>query len=400
MKKFGARLILCCVVALISPYFSLDYNGTAEAKVEFREGSIEFLLATEQSTVPESEMKDDIANSYFLGDECPVPLDEKVWSDSDCLEAIDSHFIDKPAYVVNFPGMISRGGWFTYRDMFEQHANDRKLVAEALANPECRLLEGPMRLNLRDTCNADAFSRYARMANLCYFATTNNWFKPDDFFRGKSRYQQNLNGMEDFDSYRERRYDDLEKYYSWRNALRKSALLDVWLESSNKCKTDFLSPHEELSAQEPQRLLHYDLEEIAARLGDERMLFASQGSTGWYGDKHYQRSKYKLHAWQNQIHTAIGGIGTLISTAKRPDAIASAAWGIVGMRKAGYEADLERIVSKLCQSRSLQDEEDVKECSTAYQHARSLVDPTEMDVFRALDEIKETALGLGLFQVP
>lgn len=386
MKRFATPAAVVCLGFL---FFPIVCNSQAK---ELSASSVDQLDQKGEFTV-------DTSNRLVLEDECPDWLNDSVSSDTKCLGAIERYFLDKAVYTLTFPGMVPKQASFTYRTMFNSHESDKKLVSKVLVDPECQLLRGPMRMDLRDQCNAQELFRYNQFANLCHDAREMNWFEPDDRFQGKSRYQQNSGGIEDFESAIEGGNKALDSYYSYRNSLRERVLRDVWLVSQDLCPADFLSPHEWSKTRTKPMEPHRALTEIAARLGDEQTLFADQGCIMVdFGDKAYRQSKGELHAWQGHMVTAIGGIGVVFGTSDRITAIVAAAHGIVGMKEAGYEADIEQIVRRLCGSGYIASRDEAKDCATAYQKAKLHLDPIDLQVFSTLDEIRDTAIELDLYQ--
>ena len=333
------------------------------------------------------------SSPLVLGDECPEWLDDSVRSDTKCLDAIEGYLLDKAVYTLRFPGMLPKQASFTFRTMFDSYEKDKKLATDALVDQECQLLSGPMRMDLRDRCNAKALFRYGEYVFSCYAAREMNWFVPGPVFQGKSRYQKYSGGIEELERAREEGDERLEQYYSNRNGLREHVLRDIWLESRGWCPIDSHLPQEWTKA-------HQDLKEIVARLGDEKTLFQPLGGGigPGFGDEAYWKSKRELYPWQGHMITAIGGGGTAFPTTDPTLAIISAARGILGMRKAGYEPAIEEIVKDLCGNSNLAGLDIASDCATAYQNAKLQLDPIDLQEFHALDEIKETALKLDLYQ--
>ena len=383
MKSSVAPTAVVCLGVL---FFSIVYESHGE---EVGTSSVDQLDQ-------EGEASMDSSSRLVLGDECPEWLDDSVRSDTKCLAAVEHYFLDKAVYTLTFPGMVPKQASFTFRTMFDSYESDKKLVADALVEPECQLLSGPMRMDLRDRCNAEALFRYNRFVTLCYVARGINWFEPDSL--GKSRYQRYSGGTEELESARDEGDERLELYYSDRNDLREFVLRDVWLESSGLCPTDSHLPQERTKA-------HQGLKEIVARLGDEKTLFPPLGGGigPGFGDEAYWKSKRELYTWQGHMINAIGGGGTAFPTTDPTLAIVSAARGILGMRKAGYEPAVEEIVKDLCGSSKFARLEKARgdiprDCATAYQNAKLHLDPIDLQEFHALDEIKETAIKLDLYQ--
>lgn len=344
----------------------------------------------------EGEITVDTSNRLVLGDECPEWLDESVRSDKKCLDAVEHYWLDKAVYTLTFPGMVPKQASFTFRTMFDSYESDKKLATDALVDPECQLLSGPIRMDLRNRCNAEALFRYREYLTLCYVVSEMNWFVPGSFSPSKSRYQQSSGGIEELESAREEGGERLEQYYSDRNIGRELVLRDIWLESRGWCPIDSHLPQEWTKT-------HHHLEEIAARLGYEKTLFPPQGDRIGLRDEAYRKSKRELFAWQRHMITAIGGPGTAFPTTDPTLAIVSAARGILGMRKAGYEPAIEEIVKDLCGSSNFAGLDKARgdiarDCATAYQNAKLHLDPIDLQEFHALDEIKETAIKLDLYQ--
>ena len=94
--------------------------------------------------------------------------------------------------------MVPMKSTFTYGEMFYGQMRDRELVVDVLLRPDFQLLEGPIRINLRETCNAEAFGRYARLTELCHTASEGGrWFDPW-LESSKSPYLNKMDEMGDF----------------------------------------------------------------------------------------------------------------------------------------------------------------------------------------------------------
>ena len=55
----------------------------------------------------------------------------------------------------------------TWCQVYADPAAMRRIVADALRNPECRVAEGQVRLDLREVCAADAIARLAILQQQC-----------------------------------------------------------------------------------------------------------------------------------------------------------------------------------------------------------------------------------------
>ncbi len=174
MKKVVASVLICVIGVGILVALGLRLASIGVASTEGLEsvsaqadvhGEVVDQVEFEPVQLVDSEKP--MASPLYLGHDCPDILDDDVRSDEGCLDAIERDLMDTAAYVVEHPYMVDREGPFTYRTMFDSLQQDRELVLEALARPECRLLDGPIRMDLKKTCNADAFYRLAVLTELC-----------------------------------------------------------------------------------------------------------------------------------------------------------------------------------------------------------------------------------------
>lgn len=92
---------------------------------------------------------------------CEDPLG--VLSDK-CLQSLDTYFVDQH-FAWN--GL----DWFlvpmTYRRIFADPDGDREKVLAALDRAACRLEEGQIRWDLKESCNAESFANYANFIHFC-----------------------------------------------------------------------------------------------------------------------------------------------------------------------------------------------------------------------------------------
>lgn len=372
------------------------------------------------------EMESSPNSPLFLGDECPEPLDQSTNSNTECLEAIDQHFRNAAAYTIEHFGMISKESSFSYGEMFDDHKNDRELVVDALQRPECRLLEGPIRLDLREICNADAFERFALLAELCHTATGGNkWFNP--LLKGsKSAFQLKIDALGDFKSNPANSQGNLDLYHSQLNEIREEVLKDVWLGSMcpPHITRDLLFAHEVSSSlvelaewwnegtievrnnqltkynlpssvmESLQWAPHERLAEISVRLGDARLVFDDSLISLLSGSNDYRNSKRSLYQWMEQLKEALE-----LKDSARSESISLAARGMAGMRESGFDADVAEIARFYCETEDLQGKKFViQDCATSFVDAESLLDTANWKALRMLDEIASKALDQGIFQ--
>lgn len=377
------------------------------------------LVKLEESESPSNSM-------LFLGDECLDPLEQSSLSSADCLNALDQHFRNEAAYTIEYFGMVPKKSSFTYGEMFDEQRNDRELVVDALRRPECRLLEGPIRLDLRETCNADAFERYALLTELCHTATGGSkWFDP--WLKGsKSPYRHKMDELGDFNSNPAKWQDDVDLYHSQLNELREKVLKDVWF--GTKCPSDtsgnWLFPYEvspslvellrwwnegtvEVRKSQltnynlPSNVIdqlqwapHERLAEIAVRLGDTRLVFYDSHISLLSGSNEYRNSKRSLYLWMEQLFEALE-----VRHSSRGESISLVARGLVGMRESGFEANVAEMARFLCETEDSQVATNVVEdCASAFRNAESMFDTADWKSLRALDEIASKAVDQGLFQ--
>ena len=82
----------------------------------------------------------------------------------ECLQSLDTYFLDNQFAWNGFD-------WFlvpmTYRRVFADPDGDRKKVFVALDRPECRLEEGKIRWDLKESCNGESFANYANFIHFC-----------------------------------------------------------------------------------------------------------------------------------------------------------------------------------------------------------------------------------------
>ena len=140
-----------------------------------------------------------------------------------------------------------------------------------------------------------------------------------------------------------------------------------------------------------QRFRYQPLLVIAARLGDDRLILGDSHVYHISGSGFYQ-SRAELFPWIEQFREA-----SMVTYVDRPDSLQHAAQGLVGMRKAGFEADIDEIAESLCVVPPDQREK-VEDCASAIRKAELLLDKDSTEELRVLDEIEEAAIRLGVYQ--
>lgn len=422
---------VCLGVLLVLYLERADVGLTDETKRQTERGGeslsrSEMPSETAQQPTPKKESKNLPSSPLFLGDECPEPLSREVLLDAECLTAINRHFRSKPAYTIEYFGMSPMESTFTYGEMFDGHVRDRELVVEALLRPECRLLEGPIRLDLRESCNAEAFGRYALLTELCHTASKGGrWFEPW-LESSKSPYLNKMDEIGDFASNSDKWQGSADAYHTQVSELREEVLRDVWLGSAcpSHDSTDRLIYSQENPSYEelatwwnreaidvrenqlakynlPQRVRErlawapYErLAEIAVRLGDARLIFDDSLISLLSGTNDYRNSKRSLFLWMQQLDRAVS-----VRESSRIESISLAARGLAGLRESGFDPDVAEVARFLCETVDSQEEVVViKDCVSAFRDAESLLDTADWKALRMLDEIVSEALDQGFYQ--
>lgn len=331
--------------------------------------------------------------SLLLGEACGEQLDENALSDEKCLDALESHFMDEPVYTLYLFGMTPQPSPYTFRQVFDSYNRDRELVIETLTHPECRLLEGPIRMDLRKTCNADAVFRYVHFANLCMDHVEFELVRTANFRTNEYRYEANLTLLEELKTedppsgYQGEWDGGLANYYTERNRMREEILREAWLDSNAKC-TSFVW---DLDLSE--------VREVAGRLGFEQFFVVDENALSnrlWtigYRDDLFLESTESMFRWKTQLDAANW---SQYSRDAAPG-LAAAARGLAGMRNAGYETDVEEVIMRFCGRDRTDDGKGFSECAKALTEAEEMLDPTDVDSLRMLDELTSEALRLGLY---
>lgn len=82
----------------------------------------------------------------------------------ECLRSLDAYFLDKPFVWREFDWLPVP---MSYRRIFADPIGDSAKVLAALEKPECRLEEGEIRWDLRETCHAESIANYANLLKFC-----------------------------------------------------------------------------------------------------------------------------------------------------------------------------------------------------------------------------------------
>ena len=377
----------------------------------------------------------DASRLVFIGD-CPEILDLSVVQNQECMDAVEQQFLERATYILEFVGMVPRNGRFSFQETLDNVESDRELVIEALSRPECQLLDGPIRLELREMCNAEAIFRYSHFAAICNEAK--RWERVLEIrhrpFIGemRSHYEDSLrwyrskvdDALKDTSKFRPNDLEPVEKYYDERNKYRENLLKDMWLTSTGKCpqirseqnwnEADIDLPRSKTLdwwIEEPaeERLIS-NLRKVAARLGFERELLskacrfqgkiAGRHTRGGCLGKEYEDSRLSLHPWSEDIAEGIDSYSIVVLKEmlpgfKRASGLILVSRGLASMENSGFEADIEWVTKFLCQDRLLANKED---CQAAIERAEKYFDATNMGALRILDRIAAKAIELNLYR--
>ncbi len=466
MKRLVAIVLVCLIGAgiLVVGVKLLDVTDGKTPSHDIESVS----LLSESSVVERLEFEpihhdyseEPLASPLYLGHECPDLLSDEVRSDERCMDAIERDLMGKAAYVVEEPYMVPREGQFTYRTMFDNFQRDRELALEALARPECRLLDGPIRTDLKETCNAEAFYRLAVLKELCSSAKEiRTYFKPreDDLakfeflrreypvefnrllaqsermdfqhldelvqelsskygndvsFYTLSKYESNFKTWEDRKDEKpprtsQREWDENEGwYYAWRNRTRRLVLRSVWLDSSGMCPMDLVDwqlpkGSQDTVSEELQNWWNDSKENLWKK--HPFMEIAAR-----LGFEHLTFTRYRftdIHG--SDFSKSVSemypwrmqlGHSLLFSGRDLAEQVFGAAHGFVGMRRDGFEPDFESWVRNRCSLDTIELERGFDDCAAAIRKAEAMLDASAIEELRVLDEIEQVALKLGLYQ--
>ena len=161
----GAGILIC--TALVWIHQCSEMNG--------RESAVTSTNVSE----PDSALKGDTSNRGVLhsatsqigiekkGDLLRVCPDPQADLSMECRLTLDGLFLDRPlgtySEFVAFPNPL------TYRQIFTDPTSDRELVLEALQHKDCRLQEGDLCFDLKESCHGEAFAKFASFVDACDF---------------------------------------------------------------------------------------------------------------------------------------------------------------------------------------------------------------------------------------
>ena len=167
----GVAVVVLLMMGWIVSRTWLGSQSKAESpepssNAETSPSQVEDLHHVAQVSIVEESASDEQVDIFDLLEACPELYGE---FSEECLKALDAYFTKKPLVHmalswVEFPDAL------TYATIFADPAGDRKRVFAALENPECRLEEGKrIRVDLKETCDAEAFSRFSKFLEICEY---------------------------------------------------------------------------------------------------------------------------------------------------------------------------------------------------------------------------------------
>ena len=85
------------------------------------------------------------------------------------MAALEARYADEAAGLryISMPPPFPPSTSITWREVYADPAATRRIVADALRNPECRVPEGQVRPDLGEVCAADAMTRFAILQQQC-----------------------------------------------------------------------------------------------------------------------------------------------------------------------------------------------------------------------------------------
>lgn len=408
-------LVVCCLVALlVLLWFLLGTN-----QQEQLEENVEAVkIAVEPSTISNYDFNNQsLSNAskdsaqYSLADAltqvCPdLQSDLSV----ECKLALDEIFWDKP--LGDYSEFVSVPNPLTYRRIFTDPPSDRALVVEALQHRECRLQEGDLRLDLKESCHGEAFAKFASFMKFCDSKENRGyeieWFKQHPNHDGKSRFQLEMDHIE---QYREIEPDG---YFGMRNSIWSDVLESRWLH--DKCLHYDMSQlrirpeSKEFSQLEliSLGLVHVQALEPATTLS----MMAARFGVGWsfgvevlvgpvgLGSRDsYGKYLYEHHPWIPKLNEA------LVPYYGRDQRLRASIEVIKSLQDIGWELNLDKLVIGVCGNETysrVYEHSALKlppseSCSEALEQLNAEIPQSDFRELKILEEFERLALKHGVY---
>ena len=129
----------------------------------------------------------------------------------DCMAALEARYVDRPGQLRRFSmPPFPPGTPITWRQVYADPAATRRIVADALRNPQCRVAEGQVRLDLREVCAADAITRLAILQQQCGVILEDTTDSTAQWLRESALSRLENDASLDSDEYHRRRTEEDE----------------------------------------------------------------------------------------------------------------------------------------------------------------------------------------------
>lgn len=169
--RLGLWIAVSAIVGLTTIFLFLHWHsdepGAVLDEANQQSGSVKVVHQ------PAKSVEGELPNGIGVGsasnlkvhpsDVCERPLREL---SEECLESLDTYFMEKPFVWNDFDWLPLP---LTYQRIFADPATDRSNVLSALKKPECRLEEGEVRWDLKESCHAESFTNYANFLYFCQY---------------------------------------------------------------------------------------------------------------------------------------------------------------------------------------------------------------------------------------
>ena len=341
---------------------------------------------------------------------CPDPQSDL---SPDCWQRLDQLLWDKPLGVHSEFLLLPTS--LTYRRIYADPANDRNLVLQAIQREECRLENGNYRLDYREQCNAESFVNFASFLAACESNEDKNyqyeWFEPHQIHKGKTRFQLELDHIEQY------RTVDPDGFDRARNEIWLDALESRWRE--RQCLDHDMSVFRigsDVEEREPLSLISLKwIEEQSHRPASTLVLIAARlGGAGILPQYIFENHLAGSARWVvlNYLEEHDPWVGklteSLIPFLTRSKRMHAAIEAIVALQEKGWEIDLEKLVTRVCQDESItrvyeaRDERlpSASSCREAIGQLSASIPQSNFRELKVLDEFERIALELGVYDPP
>ena len=338
---------------------------------------------------------------------CPDPQADL---SKECRMTLDGLFLDKPLGVysdfVAFPNPL------TYRRVFADPTNDRALVLEALQRKECRLQEGDLRFDLKESCHGEAFAKFAFFVDACDFNEDQGyefeWFEQRPINDGKSRFELEMDHIEQF------REIEPDGYFKMRNAVWTDVLESRWLQDIclqyDMSELRIRPESKEFSQLEliSLGLVHVQALETATTLS----MMAARFGVGWsfgvevlvgpveLGSKDsYSKYLYEHHPWLPKLNEA------LVPFYGRDQRLRASIEVIKSLQDIGWQLNLDKLVIGVCENETysrVYEHNDLKlpsasSCQEALEQLNAEIPQSNFRELKILEEFERLALKHGVY---